>query len=229
MIFFKKLVKLNFGLTIFSLAIVLTIHSQLGASPWDVFHLGLTNYSSLSLGQISQVVGIVIILIATFLGEIPGIGTVLNMYVIGVLIDVWRDYHIIPLASTPWQQYFMLFFGIYLYGWGTYFYLQAGLGSGPRDGLMLGLLKITKQPVWKIRALLETSALILGYFMGGLVGIGTVCSAFLIGFAIQHVYSIMKVDPTQTEHANLKTYYEMWKKAKVKDAVENTEKVKETS
>jgi len=219
----KKLVILTFGLFIFSMAIVLTIHSQLGASPWDVFHLGLNNYTNLTLGQISQLVGIVIIFVGMLLGEVPGIATILNMYLVGLFIDILRGYHLIPLATTPIQQYFMLFFGIYLFGWGTYFYLGAGLGSGPRDSLMVGLLKLTKQPVWKIRALLETTVLVLGYFMGGLVGIGTVFSAFLIGFAIHHVFKLMKKDPAQIKHTSIKDYYLMFKKMKnTKDNIKET-------
>jgi len=222
-IFLKKLVMLIFGLFIFSLAIVLIIHSQLGASPWDVFHLGLINYTTLTLGQISQLVGIIIIFVGMLLGEIPGIATILNMYLIGLFIDFLRGYHIIPLATTPWQQYFMLFLGIYLFGWGTYFYLGAGLGSGPRDSLMVGLLKLTKQPVWKIRGLLETTVLILGYFMGGLVGIGTIFSALFIGYAIHSVYALIKTDPSQIQHTTLKDYYLIFKKMKnTKDDVKES-------
>ncbi|MFZ5944544.1 MAG: YczE/YyaS/YitT family protein [Bacillota bacterium] len=209
--FAKKLIKLTFGLFIFSIAIVLTIHSQLGASPWDVFHLGLLNYSSLSLGEISQVVGLVIIVIALALGEMPGIATIFNMYFVGLFIDVLRNYHVIPLAQVLWQQILMLLVGIYLFGWGTYFYLGAGLGSGPRDSLMVGLLKKTKQPVWKIRTLLETSVLIMGYFMGGLVGVGTVLVAGLLGFSIQHVYFLMKGNPAEIVHTNVKDYYLFFK------------------
>lgn len=212
--FLKKLVILNFGLILFSIAIVLIIHSQLGASPWDVFHLGLLNYSSLSFGQISQIVGLLIIVITIFLGEIPGIGTILNMYLIGVVIDLLRNYQIIPYAYNPWQQYLMLFSGIYLLGWGSYFYLIAGLGAGPRDSLMVGLLKKTGKPVWFIRTLLELSVLILGYLMGGLVGIGTLLNAFLVGFAVQHVFSIMGKSPEDICHVTLQEYYGLWKSRK---------------
>ncbi|KJS82560.1 MAG: hypothetical protein JM58_14470 [Peptococcaceae bacterium BICA1-8] len=222
--FLKKLIRLVFGLFVFSIAIVLTIHSQLGATPWDVLHLGITNYSTLSLGQISQIVGIVVLLLCVLLGEIPGVATVLNMYLVGLFIDLIRDYNLIPLASSLGQQIFMLSLGLYLFGWGTYFYMGAGLGSGPRDGLMVGLLKKTKQPVWKIRAILETSVLVTGYFMGGLVGIGTFLAAFLIGVSIQHVYTLMKEDPAQIQHISIKDYYySLFKKARfAKDNLKET-------
>ena len=106
--FLKKLIRLVFGLFVFSIAIVLTIHSQLGATPWDVLHLGITNYSTLSLGQISQLVGIVLLLLCVLLGEVPGVATVLNMYLVGLFIDLIRDYNLIPLASSLGQQLFML-------------------------------------------------------------------------------------------------------------------------
>ncbi|NLT95062.1 MAG: membrane protein [Clostridia bacterium] len=214
MVFIKKFLKLMLGLSIFSVGIVLTIHSQLGATPWDVFHLGLRNYSSLTLGQISQIVGLIIIIVNITLGEIPGIATLFNMYFIGLFIDLLQGFHLIPLAKTPWQQFLMLFSGLYLFGWGSYFYMEAGLGAGPRDSLMGGLMKKTKQPVWKIRAILELSVLAIGYFMGGVVGIGTVLSAILIGVSIEHVYKVMKGDPAQTKHQTFKDYYLMFKKIK---------------
>jgi len=175
------------------------------------------------LGQISQLVGIVLLLLCVLLGEVPGVATVLNMYLVGLFIDLIRDYNLIPLASSLGQQLFMLSLGLYLFGWGTYFYMGAGLGSGPRDGLMVGLLKKTKQPVWKIRGILETSVLITGYFMGGLVGIGTFLAAFLIGVSIQHVYTVMKEDPAQIQHTSIKDYYYLFKKARLtKDNLKET-------
>lgn len=214
MIYFKKSLKLFLGIIFTSFAIVLTIYSQLGASPWDVFHLGLTNHTNLTLGQISQLVSVIAIIISMFFGEIPGIATILNMYLIGVFIDIIQANQLIPIATSTWQKFFMLFLGIYLFGWGTYFYLSTGLGSGPRDSLMIAFMKITNMPVWKIRAILETSVLVIGYFLGGLVGIGTILSAFLIGVAIQHVYNLMKSDPAQIKHTTFKDYYLMFKKIK---------------
>ncbi|MFZ7102681.1 MAG: YczE/YyaS/YitT family protein [Peptococcaceae bacterium] len=215
----KKLLMLIFGLFIFSMAIVLTIGSRLGASPWDVFHLGILNYSTLSLGQISQIAGLVIILLAVFLGESPGIATILNMYLVGVFIDLLLNYRIIPVPHALWQQYFMNLLGIYFFGWGTYFYMQAGLGSGPRDSLMLGLIKKTGKPVWMIRTFLEAGVLLIGYLLGGLVGIGTVMVAGLVGFSIQHVFSIMKSDPAEIRHATLGEYYLLLKKSRqIKEA-----------
>lgn len=199
----KKLLVLNFGLALFAIGIVLTIHSQLGAAPWDVFHLGVTNYVNLTLGQVSQITGFVIIIFSIFLGEVPGIATFLNSYLIGIFIDFLRNYKLIPLGTTLGYQVLMVFLGIYLIGWGSYFYLIVGLGSGPRDSLMVGLIKKTKQPVWKIRLCIESAALLIGYLLGGLVGVGTILVAGFLGFAVQNAFKIMKKDPSDINHRTL--------------------------
>ena len=216
----KKLTTLVFGLFLFALGIVLTVHSQLGASPWDVFHLGVTNHTGLSLGQVSQLVGVILVIISAFLGEVPGIGTILNTILIGYFVDVLQANNLVPLAGNVFQQYLMLFLGIYLFGWATYFYMGTELGSGPRDSLMLALIKKTKKPVWLIRGTIETCALIAGYLMGGLAGIGTVLIAGLIGFSIQHVYKLRKQDPAQLVHVTLVDNYHFIRKLLSKSLTE---------
>jgi len=105
----------------------------------------------------------------------------------------------------------MLLTGIYLIGWATYFYLSVGLGSGPRDSVMIGLIKKAKMPVWKIRLFIEGFVLFIGYLMGGLVGIGTVLIAVLLGFAIQHAFSVMKKNTEATQHRTLKDDFQFIK------------------
>lgn len=208
----KKLITLLPATFLYALAIVLTIHSQLGASPWDVFHLGVTNHTSLTLGQASQLTGLAIIIAGVFLGEIPGLGSLMNMYFIGYFVDIIRKYQLVPYVDQLWQQYLMLIIGIYLIGWATYFYLGVGMGAGPRDSLMVGLIKKTNSSVWLIRAAIEGTALIIGYLLGGLVGVGTIIMTFFIGIAIQHVFKIMKKDPSDIQHTTLLDIYENFKK-----------------
>lgn len=203
----KKLLILFFGLLLYSIAIVLTIHSQLGASPWEVFHLGLANHTVLTIGQASQITGLVVIFIGIFLGEIPGAGSLLNMYFIGYFTDLIRQYQLIPYANQWWLQFPMLLLGIYLMGWATYFYLGVGLGAGPRDSLMVGLIKKLKCSLWIVRGLIEGSVLLIGYLLGGLVGIGTVLMTLAIGLAIEHVFKIMKKDASAIRHFTLVDHY----------------------
>ncbi|SMB92859.1 Uncharacterized membrane protein YczE [Desulfonispora thiosulfatigenes DSM 11270] len=194
MIYLKRLLKLTVIFFIISIAIVLTIHSHLGASPWDVFHLGLVKHTGLTLGQVSQVVSLTVILVGFFIGEIPGVGTIVNMYLIGFYIDKIIEYNLIPIATNPLIQYLMLFSGMYIMGWGVYFYLSIGLGSGPRDALMVGLVKKTNKPVWIIRMSMEGLVLLIGYLLGGLVGIGTLITVLFMGSIIQHCFKVAKSD-----------------------------------
>ncbi len=195
-----RIILLLSGVCLISLGIVLTIHSGAGASPWDAFHLGLSNITGLMVGQISQLVGVVILIFAAFLKEYPGWGTIINTFLVGYLIDVFRNYELVPFASTAWQMWLMLFFGILFMGWGSSLYLLAQLGSGPRDSLMLGLIKKLRQPVWKIRLCIETLVLVAAYFLGGLIGIGTVLTAVLIGFAIQSGFYLARKKASDIHH-----------------------------
>lgn len=212
MFYFKKIINLIVIFLFFATGIVLTVNAQLGVSPWDVFHIGLTNYTNLTLGQASQLTGLIIILISIFLGEFPGIGTFLNMYFIGFFVDLIIKYNWIPETNVIWQQYIMLFLGIYIMGWATFLYLNIGLGSGPRDSLMVGLIKKTRQPLWKIRGFIEGGVLIIGFLMGGIVGIGTVFIAFLTGFVIQHCYNICKKNSNNITHRTLIDEYNIIRK-----------------
>ena len=205
--FAKRFIILIFALFLFAIAVVLTIHSQLGAAPWDVFHLGLTNKTPLTLGQAAQLTGIAIILISIYIGEIPGIASVLNMYLIGLFIDLIRLYNLIPYGEQLWQQFFMLFLGLYLGGWASYFYLSVGMGAGPRDSLMLGLIKKHNKPVWLVRLIIEGTVLIIGYLLGGLVGVGTVIMAVFFGFSVQHTFKLLNKNPADIEHQNFLELY----------------------
>ncbi len=196
----RRIILLFIGVCLLSIGIVLTIHSGAGASPWDVFHLGMVNVTGLTIGRISQLAGVVILIIAAFFKEYPGWGTIFNTYFIGYFIDVIRSKQLIPFAATTWQMWAMLFFGILFTGWGTCLYLLACLGSGPRDSLMLGLIKKFHQPVWKIRLVIETTAMMIGYFLGGLIGIGTVLTAILIGFAVQSGFFLTRKKASEIRH-----------------------------
>ena len=187
----KRILSLLWGLFLFALGIVLTVQSNLGTAPWDVLHLGLTNYLPLTLGQVSQLTGILVIGVSWFLGVKPGWGSFANMYFIGLFIDFIMAVGWIPMANHWLLQLALLFMGIWLIGWATFFYLSAAFGAGPRDSLMVAVVRKIGWPVWKIRTILETSVTAIGYFLGGPVGVGTIIIAFTLGPSIQWAFSIM--------------------------------------
>lgn len=212
----QKIASLFLGFLLYAVGILLTIHSNLGTSPWDAFHLGIVNHSSFTLGQVSQLVGIVIIVICIILGEIPGWGTLTNMYFIGFFIDIIQAHQWIGTPDSLLARFGMIFAGIFLIGWATYFYLSAALGSGPRDGLMLALSRKLKKKVGVPRTIIELTVLVMGYFMGGPIGIGTLLTALLVGPAIQLTYAIMGTDARETRHRSLVDDYHKFVPVKVK-------------
>jgi len=182
---------LLWGLCLFGLGIVLTIKSNLGTGPWDAFHLGLINYIPVTLGQVSQLTGVVVIAIGAMLGINPGWGTIANMYFIGVFIDLFMASQWVPVPGHWLTQLVMLLGGVLVIGWGSFFYLSAAFGAGPRDSFMVGAILKTGWPAWKVRTILETSVAAAGYLLGGPVGIGTVIVAFTLGPSIQLAFTIM--------------------------------------
>lgn len=204
---FNRILSLFFGLALYGVGIVMTIQANIGTSPWDMFHIGLTNYLPLTLGQVSQIVGLIIIVFCLFIGVKPGIGTVSNMFFIGLFIDLIYKYSLIPKSSSIIYSLLLMFGGIFVIGWATYFYLGAGLGAGPRDGLMLGIIYKSGWPVWKIRTIMELSVVAGGFIMDGQLGIGTAITAFTIGPSIQLVYKIMGKQAEEVEHQTIEHHW----------------------
>lgn len=205
--FFKLLI----GFLVASIGVVMTINSNLGLSPWDVLHQGLSKITPLSIGGACILVGLIVVSLSMFLGVNLGIGTILNTILMGVFID-WISYiNIIPLCNNIFSGIIMMILGMFMLALGTYIYMICGLGCGPRDGLMVALTKITKKPVKIIRGLIEISALILGYTLGGYVGIGTLITAIGVGCCVQIVFTIFKFDPNSVHHKSIKETF-IWTK-----------------
>ncbi len=199
----KKMPVLMFGLFLYAAGIVATLNSNLGMSPWDVFHVGVSNHTPLTIGQVSQITGLGILILSYFIGVIPGLASIMNMYFIGLFIDVINNMGVYRAPSTLIGKLCLLIFGILMIGWATFFYLKVQLGAGPRDGLMEGLVKKLKKPVWMIRGAIEVLVLIVGFLLGGPVGVGTLITAFTIGFSVQLAFKIGKYDSKSTEHEDI--------------------------
>ena len=185
--FMGQLVIIVSGLFLFALGVVLTLRSGLGLGPWDVLHQGISRHMPLTFGQASQVVGVAVIGIGLALRVRPGLGAVLNMLLIGFFVDRLVAVHMIPLAA-PYgllAQLGMDAGGVLLVGLGSGLYIRAKLGAGPRDGLMLGLHRVTGVRVAMTRAALEVTVAIAGFLLGGTVGIGTLVFALGVGPAVE--------------------------------------------
>lgn len=187
-----------------AIAIVMTINSNLGLSPWDVLHQGISKISFMTIGQASIFVGLAVIVISSFMGVSLGIATVVNTVMIGYVIDIVIKLGFIPLCQNIYSGIIMMLGGIFLLSFATYLYMSCGLGCGPRDGLMVALTKKTKYPVGLIRGVMEISVMSIGYLLGGFVGIGTVITAFGTGYFIKVIFKMFKFNVKKHEHMNIK-------------------------
>jgi uncharacterized protein len=178
-----RLARLMFGLTVFGIGEGLLVGSELGNSPWTVFAEGLGDQTGLTVGTATVVTSAAIILLWIPLRQAPGLGTVMNAIVIGLVIDptLW----LLPDDMPIGVRVALIPIGIGLVGLGSGYYLTSRLGPGPRDGLMTGLHRVTGLSLRVVRSGIEITAVTVGFFLGGTVGIGTVAFALAIGPAVQ--------------------------------------------
>jgi len=210
--FVFRLINLLFGLFLYALGIVVTIRANIGYAPWDAFHAGLSQKAGFSFGTASILVGIVVGALVMVLGEKIGLGSILNMVLIGIIIDVIMFTGIIPLSETYVSGIVMLLIGLFIIAVGSYYYIKSAFGAGPRDSLMVVMNRKTRIPVGICRILVELTVTIAGWALGGMVGIGTVISALAIGFFVQLVFAVFRFKPASVQHETLRQTYENLKR-----------------
>jgi uncharacterized membrane protein YczE len=180
----KRLILVEVGLIICGLAFALMLQAMIGLDPWDAFHLGISKLTGVPIGVVVIIVGFAVLGLWYFLKQKLGIGTILNAITIGVAIDFFIA--VIPAASNFWWGLLYFVGAILINGLGIAMYVGGGLGPGPRDGLMTGLVRRTGKPLWLVRTAIEVVVLVLGWAFGGTIGLGTVLYAFGIG-PVAHV------------------------------------------
>ena len=170
---------LCFGLTLFGLGEGLLIVSLTGASPWSVLAQGISLNINLSIGTITLLISIAVLILWIPLGQKPGMGTIFNAMIIAIMIDLCIKF--VPTPSNYIHQLILAIVSVVIVGIGGGIYLVSNLGAGPRDGLMIGLQKVSNLPIAAVRATLEITVVTVGWYLGGTVGIGTLLFAFGIG------------------------------------------------
>ena len=155
------------------------IVSFTGASPWSVLAQGISLNVNLSIGTITLLISIAVLILWIPLGQKPGMGTIFNALIIAIMIDLCIKY--VPTPSNYIHQLLLAVICVIMVGIGGGIYLVSNLGAGPRDGLMIGLQKVTNFPIAVVRATLEISVVSIGWYLGGTVGVGTLLFAFGIG------------------------------------------------
>ena len=200
----RRLIQLLIGLTGYGTALALLVGSGLGASSWNVLAEGIAERSGLSFGMATNLVALVVLVFWIPLRELPGLGTVLNVVLVGATADVAA--HLIPAPGTLVEQLVHYSLGALLFAFCDALYLGARFGAGPRDGLMTGAIRVTGQPLWRVRTSIEVLVLAIGWALGGTVGAGTLILALAAGPLVQaflhHTTVPLRIDnpPASTAH-----------------------------
>ncbi|MET9484062.1 hypothetical protein [Streptomyces sp. NPDC006638] len=175
----RRLLQLATGLALYGASAALLVRGGLGLEPWGVLHQGLSERTGLSMGVVSIIVGATVLLLWIPLGQRPGLGTVSNVFVVGLAMDATLA--LVPDAHGAPARITLLVAGIVLNGVATGLYIAARFGPGPRDGLMTGLNRVTGRSIRLVRTSIEIAVVATGFALGGSVGIGTVAYALAIG------------------------------------------------
>lgn len=190
----RRWVQLLLGLFLYGIAIAMMIRAAIGISPWDVLAQGISLRTGLAFGLITNIVGGVVLLLWIPLRQRLGVGTVLNALLIGPSAEVglW----LIPLQDNIWMRIALFAGGLLLLGIATGLYIGARFGPGPRDGLMTGINKKYGVRIWIVRTSIEVVVLVIGWILGGDVGIGTLAFALLVGPLVHVTMPILRVPDT---------------------------------
>jgi uncharacterized membrane protein YczE len=198
-----RLLRLLLGLFLYALGIVLTMKANLGFAPWEVFHAGLAKTLGMTIGNISILTGLLIVIAVFALGEKLGLGTLLNMVLIGVFMDLLLRLGWVAPMTHWWTGLLLLLTGLFVIALASYFYIDSGFGAGPRDSLMVALTRKTGLAVGICRGSIELAAVVTGWFLGGMVGVGTVISAFAIGLIVQITFRLLRFEVAKVHHETL--------------------------
>lgn len=175
----RRLPQLYAGLALYGVSMALQVRGGLGVDPWNVLHVGIAARTGLSFGTVLIVVGFAVLALWIPLREMPGLGTISNAVVIGLVADPVLGW--LPAPAAAWQQVAYMVGGIVVCGLAGGLYIGSQFGPGPRDGLMTGLTRRTGYPLKWVRTAIEVTVLAAGWLLGGPVGIGTVLFALTIG------------------------------------------------
>ena len=200
----KEILKSAFGLFIFAVGVYLTIQANIGLAPWDCLSMGVSARVGYSYGIVHTAISILILVIDILLKEKIGYGTMLDALLVGNYVDWIGYFKLVPVSESVPVSCIMVIAGLFIMGYGQYFYMDAAQGCGPRDSLLIALGKrFPKTPIGVVQTVMVGIALLIGWLLGGPVGIGTVISVFGMGTALQIVCKIMHFEPRDVVHKNV--------------------------
>ena len=175
----RRITQLLVGLFLYGIAIAMMVRATVGVAPWDVLTQRISKQTGIEFGWVTNLVGLLVLLLWIPIRQKPGIGTVLNVLLIGPSAQL--GLFLLPELTVLWQQILLFALGLLVLAIATGLYIGARFGPGPRDGLMTGIHKRWGFPIWAVRTAIEVTVLGIGWLLGGNVGLGTVAFALLIG------------------------------------------------
>ncbi|MET3769775.1 putative membrane protein YczE [Marisediminicola sp. UYEF4] len=190
-VFARRVTQLVVGLFLYGVAIAMMIQAGIGVSPWDVLSQGVSLRTGIPFGWVTVIIGAIVLLLWIPIRQKPGIGTILNVLLIGPAAEVGLA--VLPLATELWSQILLFAGGLALLAIATGLYIGARFGPGPRDGLMTGIHDRWGVRFWIVRTAIEVTVLSIGWLLGGTVGVGTVAFALLIGPMVNVTLPLLRV------------------------------------
>ena len=192
------------GLFIFAIGIYLTIQANIGVAPWDVLNQGLTKRIGISYGTVMMVVSATVIIIDVLMKEPIGLGMVLDTVIVGKTVDLMNYLDLVPPRQSLWSGVVLLVFGLLLLAVGMRIYMALGLGCGPRDTLLVALCKrFPKLSIGALNVIMWATVTVIGYFLGGQVGLGTVISVVCMGPLLNTLCRMTHFNAADVVHQNL--------------------------
>ena len=178
-----RFIKLVVGLFIYGIGVAMTVDAQLGLAPWDVLAQGISKQTTLTFGYATVLVSVLVLIAWIPLRVKPGLGSVMNAVMVGLVADLALTY--IPTPDVYWQKLLLFFGGMVVISFATGLYISCGMGKGPRDGLNVGIAQRFKLPFWQARSIVEVTVVAIGFLLGGQVREGTLIFALGIGYMNQ--------------------------------------------
>lgn len=192
--------KLIMGLFLYAVGVVISINANFGYSPWDAFHKSMSAILNIQIGTVSMIIGFIIILIGLTMGDKPGIGSIANMFLLGMFTNIVINLDFLPHFTNFYVRLITLLIALLVIAYGSYLYLSAAMGIGPKDWLMIKIHEKTGRSISFVRNSIETTVLILAYLLKGPIGVGTFILSLGIGYAVQFVFKIHNFETNRVKH-----------------------------
>jgi len=192
------------GLFVFAFGVHLTIFANIGLAPWDCLGMGISYHTPFNYGISMTVMALIILGIDIILREKIGYGTVIDALLTGNFVQLFNSFNPLPLNDSLWKGILIMLAGFVFMALGMAIYMKSEQCCGPRDALLVGLGKrLPKVPIGIVAAVLWAVVLLVGWILGGPIGIGTVISTFGAGFVMQMVYNLIRFEPRNLRHKSL--------------------------